>query len=240
MINIAICDNEITIVNKTKRILEEYENYKINISTFTSGEDLIDSRINFDIIFLDIDMEGLSGIETAKKIRERDKKVKIIYITNYTDYTYEAFGVHAFAYLIKPIKSNELYKQLDEALSYAEEENEEVIEFITSDGFVRVKLNDIFYFEYQSRKIIMKTMDKSYTLNKKISDVASEMEAYGFEMPHKSFCINLYNVKSVKGYDIYMMDGSVLPLSQKKSSCFRDSLNIYLSNRMDKQRGRIR
>lgn len=240
MTNIAICDNEIIIVNKTKKLLEEYGSYKINISTFTSGEDLINSSINFDIIFLDIDMEGLSGIDTAKKIRAYDKKVKIIYITNYTDYTYEAFGVHAFAYLTKPIKSNELYKQLDEALSYTVEENDEILEFITTEGVVRVKLNDIFYFEYQSRKIIMKTRDKSYTLNKKISEVVKEMEDYSFEIPHKSFCINLYNVKNVKGYDIYMMDGSILPLSQKKSSCFRDSLNIYLSNRMDKQRGRNR
>lgn len=180
-------------------------------------------------------MEGLNGIETAKKIRKYDKKVKIIYITNYTDYTYSAFSVHAFAYLVKPIKESELYNQLDEAFSYIEE-SDDIIEFITAEGIVRVSTKEICYFEYQSRKIIMKTLNKTYTLIKKISDIANEMQGYGLKMPHKSFCINLYNVKSVKGYDIYMMDGSIVPLSQKKSSTFREYLNIYLSKQIDKQR----
>lgn len=239
MINVAICDDEISVVDKTKKLIEEYNKYKINIHTYNKGEELIKSDITFDIIFLDIDMDGINGIETAKKIREYDKKVKIIYVTNYTDYTYSAFGVHAFAYLIKPINKDELYKQLDEVFSYIDEENDDNIEFITCEGLVRTSVKEICYFEYQSRKVVMKTLNKSYIINKKISDVAKEMEAYGFEIPHKSFCINLYNVKSVKGYDIYMMDGSIIPLSQKKSSLFRENLNIYISKQIDKQkRGR--
>ena len=65
---------------------------------------MLESEEKFDIIFLDIDMGGINGIETAKKIRIYDKKVKIIYVTNYTDYTSSAFSVHAFGYLVKPIK----------------------------------------------------------------------------------------------------------------------------------------
>lgn len=238
MIKIAICDDESNILNNTKELIENYSQKEILIETYTNGEELLKSNTTFDIIFLDIDMEGINGIETAKKIREYDKQVKIIYITNYTDYTYSAFSVHAFGYLVKPLKPKELYHQLDEALSYIEEDNDQTLEFVTNEGVVRIDLKNIYYFEYQSRKVIMKTTDSKYLLKQKISEIASKMEPYGFAIPHKSFSVNLYNVKSIKGYEVYIMDGSIIPLSQKKSSEFRNSLNIYLSNHIEKSRRR--
>lgn len=236
MIKIAICDDDLNILNRTKEIVNGYKRKDLVIKAYKSGEELLKDDETFDIIFLDIDMCGINGIETAKIIRKYDKKVKIIYITNYTDYTSSAFGVHAFGYLVKPVDRQEVYHQLDEALSYMEEDIEELIEFITDKGVVRIDLNKIYYFEYQSRKVIMKTTDEDYIIKEKISDIGNDMLKYGFSMPHKSFVVNLYNVKSVKGYDVYMMDGSIVPLSQKKSTQFRDGLNIYLSTHIDKGR----
>ena len=235
MINIAICDDEINNLNKTKKLIQDYDKEDIDIYIYESGEELINSDKEFHIIFLDIDMKGLDGIETAKKLREYDKKVKIIYVTNYTDYTYSAFSVHAFGYLVKPLNKKELYNQLDEALSYTEEISKN-LEFITRDGVIRIDTNSIYYFEYEQRKVIMKTIDKNYILKKKISEIGKDIQDYGFEMPHKSFVVNLYNIKTIKGYDVHMMDGSVIPLSQKKSSQFRDSLNRYLSKHINKSR----
>lgn len=63
-------------------------------------------------------MDGINGIETAQKIRRYDKDVKIIYVTSYTEYTNAAFSVHAFGYLNKPVKQEEIFKQLDEVISY--------------------------------------------------------------------------------------------------------------------------
>ena len=66
-------------------------------------------------------------------------------------------------------------------------------------------------------------------------DIARKMEQYGFYMPHKSFTVNLYHVKSIKGYDIFMMNGNIVPLSQKKSVIFRKSSMSLLSNRYRKR-----
>lgn len=236
MIKIAICDDDLITLNHTKEVLENYNKKDLQIYLYRSGEELLKKEEKFDIIFLDIDMMGINGIETAKKIRVYDKKVKIIYVTNYTDYTSSAFSVHAFGYLLKPIKKEKLYEQLDEALSYMKEEEEEcLVEFITEDGLLRIDVKKIYYFEYMTRKILIKTSDGTYTMKHKISEISEKMKAFGFEMPHKSFVVNLYNVKSIKGYDIYMMDESIIPLSQKKSSEFRNALNIYLSNHIEKQ-----
>ena len=218
-----------------KEIIENYKEKDLQIYSYKSGEELLESEEKFDIIFLDIDMDGINGIETAKRIRVYDKKVKIIYVTNYTDYTSSAFSVHAFGYLVKPIKEEELNEQLDEALLYMKEDKECLVEFITEDGLVRIDIKKIYYFEYISRKIFMKTSDKTYIIREKISAINDKMKEFGFEMPHKSFVVNLYNVKSVKGYDVYMMDESIVPLSQKKSGEFRSALNVYLSNHIEKQ-----
>ena len=208
MIKIAICDDDLIILNHTKEIIENYKKKDLQVYSYKSGEGLLNSEDKFDIIFLDIDMDGINGIEAAKRIRVYDKKVKIIYVTNYTDYTSSAFSVHAFGYLVKPIKESDLHDQLDEALLYMKEDEECVVEFITEEGVV---------------------------IREKISVINDKMKEFGFEMPHKSFVVNLYNVKSVKGYDVYMMDESIVPLSQKKSSEFRSALNVYLSNHIEKQ-----
>lgn len=231
MLNIAICDDDLNIVKQIKKLIESYEKVKCLINTYSSGEELLELREPFDVIFLDIDMSGMDGIETAKEMRSYDKNVKIIYVTNFTDYENLAFSVHAFGYLNKPIKREEIYKQLDEVITYTRDKEEDMlIEFITTDGIKRLALKEIYYFEYLNRKVQMKTLTNTYILKEKITAVAKFMNQYKFLMPHKSFTVNLFYVKSIKGYDIYMMDGSVIPLSQKKSVEFREQLNIFLEN----------
>lgn len=231
MINIAICDDDKNIITQLKRHLDEYEGDRCIVTTYVCGEDLLRERKSFNIIFLDISMAGMDGIETAKKIRYYDKNVKIVYVTNFTDYANQAFEVHAFGYLNKPIKKEQIYKQLDEARAYSPEDEDAVmVEFITTEGVVRLAPGDIFYFEYLNRSVRIKAKDKSYIVKGKITTIADYMNKYGFLAPHKSFVVNLYHVKSIRGYDIFMMDGSIIPLSQKKSAEFREHFNIFLEN----------
>ena len=145
MIKIGICDDNAKIVSKIKRYVESYDKEKADIRTFKNGEELLAEEEVFDAIFLDIDMDGINGIETAQKIRIYDKDVKIIYITSYTEYTNAAFSVHAFGYLNKPVKQEEIFKQLDEVISYGRKSKKEehCISFIAIDGVVRIQPKDI-------------------------------------------------------------------------------------------------
>lgn len=231
MIRIGICDDDKSIIEKTKSYIESFEEIRYEITTYCSGEELIKEKNKFDLIFLDIDMPNMDGIETAKRIREYDKSVKIIYITSYTDYTNLAFQVHAFGYLNKPVDELEIHKQLREVVSYLKEEKgEESIKFVTTEGVLQLELKDIYYFEYLDRKVYIHSKEKVYVIREKITNIAEMMEKYNFLMPHKSFVVNLLYVKSIKGYDIFMMDGSSIPLSQKKAPYFRDKLNIFLES----------
>lgn len=233
MIKIGICDDDKNIVSKIETYINEYPKEKFIINTYKSGEELLDLKEKFDVIFLDIDMVGIDGIETAKRLRLYDKTVKIIYVTSYSDYRNLAFKVHAFSYLNKPISKEEIFNELDEIISYSNnDKEEELLLFDTNEGIIRIKPSDIYYFEYLDRKVKIKTINKTYTIKDKITNVAKKMESYDFVMPHKSFTVNLYYVKSIKAYDIYIMDGSVIPLSQKKSVAFRESLNDFLEKQI--------
>lgn len=231
MINIAICDDNKNVISRMKECLEEYKNDKCLIVTYECGEELLQEQKIFDIIFLDIDMQGLDGIETAKHIRKYDKNVKIIYVTNFTEYTNLAFEVHAFGYLSKPIVKEKIYSQLDEATQYFNNKKENnLIEFVTNEGIIRLAPSDIYYFEYVNRKVKIKTLNKTYITKQKISSIAVDMECFGFLVPHKSFTVNLFYIKAIKGYDLLMLDGSIVPLSQKRSVEFRETFNIFLEN----------
>lgn len=231
MIRIAVCDDEEEVLSREVAMVREYHMEGLAVDGYTSGAALLNAGLEYDIILLDIDMEGMNGIETARRIRARDKKVKLIYVTNYSDYTIFAFAVHAFAYLLKPLRREDLFRQLEEALAYRSAEGEDEMEFQAREGIVRIKPSDILCFEYQSRQVLMYTRERIWHLKKKITDVEQEMRESGFAMPHKSFVVNLYAVQSIHGYDITLSDGSVVPLSQKKAAQFRKALNQYLAGR---------
>lgn len=232
MQRVAICDDEKCMRQQMSEYIRSWPRPCV-VKEFESGERLLASRETFDVIFLDIDMRGINGIETARKLRRFDKKVKIIYVTAYSDYINNAFSVHAFGYLIKPIGKEQIMKQLEEAFSYTrEEEPAKMLHFDTNEGIREVDVRDIYYFEYTCRKIRMKTKAGCYWIRGSITELAGKMEEYEFCMPHKSFVVNLLYVKSIKGYDITMLEGSLIPLSQKKSTAFREKLNHFLAGQL--------
>lgn len=240
MIQIAICDDETTVLSRTKKIIEGFP-VPMTVECFTSGEALLAGLMalrergqRYQVVLLDIDMPGLNGLETAKHIRAVDKQVKLIYITNHSDYSLFAFSVHAFAYLLKPVTAEMLYQQLDEALSYDNSTLEMLRPYQTEHGTVRLPLSDIRYFEYQNRHVILHTASGRYTMRSTIGAVVLEHQELGFAMPHKSFVVNLFAVRAIKGPDVLLTDGSVVPLSQKQAQAFKQALNLYLSAETDR------
>lgn len=227
---VIICDDEPSTVEMMRKYLIRYCP-DMKIMGCGSGEELLEKYVPCDVVFLDIDMKGINGIETARRLRGRDRKVPIIYVTGYNDYMDSAFSVHAFGYLQKPVSQEQIFRQLDEVRRYAAvpEPAAARITLETEEGVLKLRLDEISYFEYFCRKILVHTSKAIYHMHGSISSLAERMRPLDFAVPHKSFVVNLGQVRAVRGYDIHLMDGSIVPLSQKKSSQFRGILNRYLA-----------
>ena len=236
MYHIAICDDEPTICEMVSDVVQKWSQ-DIKISCFSSGEELLAAYESFDVIFLDIDMKGIDGIETGRLIRERDHETKIVYLTSYRDYVAGAFEVHAFQYLLKPISSVRLQQILEEIFRYVKKiDRQRILDFNTNEGIVCIDAASIYYFEFMNRKIRMVTAQGIYNMTGKISSIYERTCSIGFSMPHKSFVVNLLHVKNVRNLDIFMDNGDMIPLSQKKQKEWKRVLTNYLSERLERQR----
>lgn len=232
MYQIAVCDDEPEICEMVCNGIREWSQ-DIRISCFDSGEMLLAAYDSFDVIFLDIDMKGMDGIETGRQIRERDHETKIVYLTAYRDYVAGAFEVHAFQYLLKPISPACLKQILEELFRYVKStDKQRILDFHTEEGLICVDAADICYFEFVNRKIRMVTRQNSYHMTGKIGSIYARTCSMGFSMPHKSFVVNLLHVKNVRNLDIFMDNGDRIPLSQKKQKEWKQELTNYLSERL--------
>lgn len=238
MYTVAICDDQQIITKELKKIIEEW-NPMIQVECFLSGEELIHNYHPYDAIFLDIDMSGINGIETGKQIRQMDKGAKIIYLTAYRDYVAGAFEVHAFQYLLKPIRKNIVWETLEEVFRYIKNPKQKVLlDFQTVNGIVCLSIDQIYYFEYCNRRIRIVEEKEEYYLVEKISNILNRMGEYGFSMPHQSFVVNMLHVKNIKNQQIYMDNGMMIPISQKRQKLWKKELTSYLSKRLEMQKER--
>lgn len=236
MIKIAICDDDekqlILLCNYIKMFSDEQKT-PISIHRFTTGNQLLNAPHQYDIIFLDIILESENGIEIGEALRRRNRTTYIIYITNFRQYHEAAHNVvHAFAYLIKPLTKEKIHGQLMDILSCRAQlaPNYFTLYFLTyENGLIELPIKDIYFFEYIKKRYIRIHSKKGiFHFNQKISQLNNDMSYYDFFMPHQSFIVNLKHVKAIKNYDLFMTNGTTVPLSQKRAVLFKNVLNDYL------------
>ena len=216
---IAICDDERNIqkliANKIKKQYREAE-----IIPFSSGEELLLSEKQIDILFLDIQMNGKNGMETAKELRKKDKKVIIIFVTAMEDYVFQAFDVGAFHYIVKPIDDEKfadvLCKAVEEWKSQSVHirEPEEKYMMINNGGVHRkVIIEDIVYAEVFNRKVVIHKLNDEIEYYGKLSDLEA-LVGDNFFRPHRAYLINLKYVEKYNATTIYLEKGTVLMAKQ--------------------------
>lgn len=152
--NIAICDDDKSFRDLLEKHLKNYFNERsipLNFSQFGSGEELLNSQLLFDLVFLDVEMGNINGIDTGKELKRKNPHNIIFVITSYDGYLDDAFKIRAFRFLPKPLNVVRLYKALDDA---AELINNDIIVFydVKSGRNVRIYTNDIIYIEIKKRK----------------------------------------------------------------------------------------
>ncbi|WP_269847142.1 LytR/AlgR family response regulator transcription factor [Paenibacillus sonchi] len=233
MIKIGICDDSDQIVIKMSTIVKNFffaRRVEHSINCYTSGLKLLKDNIEFDIVFLGIEVEQINRIGIAKQLRVNNPKIKIIYVPNYRDYQTSASEVHAFQYITKPLSEKKVCEVIDEALKYIEHtDKRDIFTFCSDKGFIKLRPSDILYLEFKNRKVNIITSNHTYSINSTMCKVYDELKCYGFGVPHKSFIVNFQSIHSIKGYEIKIRNGEVVPMAQRRAVEFKKVFFDYLN-----------
>lgn len=225
MYRIAICDDEAEarryVAELVRRWAEQGE-HDVTLREYPSAEGLLfGDEAGYDILLLDIEMGGMNGVDLARSIRGRDAVAEIIFVTGYSDYIAEGYDVAALQYLMKPVSWAKLSATLDRALERLHR-NERSLCLETAGGMVRTPLYSIKYIDVQRNYATVHT-NEEITVRRTLSQLAGELDERFFRLG-RSAVINLYAVRKVTKTDVYLEDGTVLPLPR---GCY-DPLNRAL------------
>ncbi|MDF2547099.1 MAG: hypothetical protein K0R93_1997 [Anaerosolibacter sp.] len=206
-----IVDDQMEMRKIMKQILDEVPYVKV-VGEAKNGLELLDFSLELspDIIFIDIEIPGINGIEAAKEIRKRDPDVHLVFATGYRDYAGEAFDVYATDYIQKPYSRERIMQTLDrvKSLMKKEKNDEEKLVSILSNRTKRyIKLGDILFIESRNRKIYVFTAQEEIECNETLNEIYDLLDQR-FMRTHKSFIVNLDRIRCVKpmtrtSYSVY-------------------------------------
>ncbi|MBQ4276110.1 MAG: LytTR family DNA-binding domain-containing protein [Lachnospiraceae bacterium] len=221
MFKIAICDDEMTslMINRalTEQVLEE-EHIEYQITTFedmyTMMKGVLDDNSDFDLLLSDILAVGMNGIEAAEEIRRLGDKLPIVFISSTAEYALDGYRVNALRYLQKPVQIDKLREALLEAYSNIGKKRTEYLSFQVADKFYKVNYDDIIYLESMGRDTYVVTKTESITVHAKFSDMENKLPSDRFVRCHRSYIINMSEVKDIARYRFLTKGGVEIPISQ--------------------------
>lgn len=236
--HIAIIDDsraEQQMISKAVTQWAHNSHQSVEFSVFDSGEDFSAAvtENHFDIVFMDIYMGGMNGIETAAVLRKYSLDTLLIFLTTSADHMAQAFPCHAFDYIMKPIDISRLYKTLDEALRILPE-NQPYIDIVFERQKISVLHSDILYILSDSNYCIITVRDNEYRIRASFNELTSELINFSeFFIINRGIMVNLDNVLRADNFDCIMANQKSIPISRRKKDEFEHSL---LSRRFEKRR----
>lgn len=234
MFSIAICDDEKIVGSQIENILLDYSkraSLKLDILVFFSGESLykyIESGNNFDLIYLDIEMKCMNGIEVGKRIRNmmENHKTEIVYISGKDCYDRQLFDVQPLHFIPKPISPSAVIEDLKLAMIRADKLGG-VFTYKKENESYRVPIKDILYFKSIGREIKIVTMNNEDIFYGVLQKVLDEVKKYQFIQIHRSYIVNYSHISIFRYEEVTMINKDTLPISQSKRKEIKDMQLVF-------------
>ena len=233
MIRIAICDDEKHMSDHIRAMTSDFfrkKNREIQLGTFTSGEELLNYDGQIDILFLDIQMKGMDGMETARKLRADKFRGFLIFITVLKEMVFQSFEVQAYDYLVKPVEEKQFEKTMERLYTSMQNASEDSL--LVQKGYEVhiIREDEIIFCEIIDRKIYLNlTSGEVVDYYERIENLESKLDSHFFRC-HRSYLINLKHLKGYKNGTAYMDNGKEVPVSRLRSKEFSGVVLRYMKN----------
>ncbi len=231
MLEIAIVEDEESYRNILCEYLKKYEQEteeEIHVSVFTDGDEIVENyTAKYDIILMDIEMQFMNGMDAAHKIREVDKAVIIIFITNMAQYAIQGYAVDALDYVLKPISYFAFSQRIQRAVGRMKKREERYINIVSKNGVNKVAVSEIGWIESEGHRLIYHAKDQVYesTLNS-MKKIENELKDCNFFRCNKGYLVNLAHVKAIRDGWAILTNGQVM-ISRAKKTEFQKALITY-------------
>ncbi len=233
MIHIAICDDEKHMSDHIRAMASDFfrkKNREICFRTFSSGEELLSYDGQIDILFLDIQMNGMDGLETARKLRASKFRGFLIFITVLKEMVFQSFEVQAYDYLVKPVEEKQFEKTMERLYTSMQNASEDSL--LVQKGYEGriIREEEIIFCEIIDRKIYLNLASGEVVdYYERIENLETKLGSHFFRC-HRSYLINLKHLKGYKNGTACMDNGKEVPVSRLRSKEFSSVVLQYMKN----------
>ena len=232
MIKIAVCDDEKRVLDDISgKVQSEFDRLNCSIEifkTYNSFQLLEYIKINsVDVLFLDIDMPSLSGMDIAQSLTDNEIKTLLIFVTNHDALVYQSFRYHPFGFIRKSHFDDEIGTVVRGLVAELQKKSE-YFTFKTNEGFFRILFSDILYFESESNYINLHCTDKQYRFRSTITSLGQELASKGFIRTHKGFLVNQQHIFAIKGDNIELSNKKLLPIGRTNRESIKKTILRYM------------
>ena len=234
---VAICDDNAQDAAQVCTLLQEHfekKGFVGELHTFDKGEDLIEAFAThaFDVVFLDIYMEGIDGIKTAVELRKMNPVFSLIFITTSKDHALDSFSLGTNGYVVKPIKREDI----DRAFAKCRDvflKNGRYIKVVSNRMKLKVPIFKILCIETYGREILFRTIDGDIKSTSPMPlENLERILGNSFLRCHRSYIVNLNYVETIESENFRMQDCSLVPLRQRARGELRDAYANFVSDRL--------
>ena len=226
MISIAIVDDEKIIREQMKKLIENKKQECV-IDTYSSGEELLQTNKCYDIAFLDIQMDGMNGIDTARVLRQKADDMVLIFVTGVKEYVFDAFDVVAFHYLIKPIDEQKFVSVFERAVLETGKKKQQVNRQLfvkTRYRNVTLEQKDILYIESRGKKVEIHTKTDVVDAYAGIGELEKQLQG-NFYRCHRGYLVNLVYITEYSNDRINLNNGEIIILAKEK---YAEFVKVYM------------
>lgn len=226
---IAICDDEEIFIDRLKNLITDKE---AQIHIFLSGEELINSDIDFDIVLLDIEMPGTDGLSVASQLYRKNRKTLLLFITSHREYSTKGYEFRAFRYVLKSEPDDFVKRNIQDAIN--EYKNYDFYITVSYKGeYAKILSAQIIYIEAFGHTITIHTADKSYIGKNKFKDICRLLEEHGFVQCNKSYIVNMRYIKTIEKNSCVNMTNEIkLPIGRKYSANTTEAYLKFIDRRI--------
>lgn len=220
MLRIAVCDDD----EQARELVKSYvqrlateEHIPAFVLTFEGGSGLLSHYPEkLDLLFLDVQMPGINGIETAKELRRLDREVTLIFMTNFAQYAIEGYSVQAYQYLLKPVSYARFQKELRDIFLQRSRLKGENFSIKNDQGVFQISVKRILYVETaESKNVLIHLEEGTVTAYLSLRQIQEELNRFGcFYRCHNSYLVNFDFIRAIQRDCVLLTDGKQLPVSR--------------------------